>query len=203
MHTHSREHSPCSKIAAVDLVRAAVDQGLDGLLLTDHHYLWPHAELRALRAAAAVPAAFLLASGQEVTTADAGDVLVYGAPEAIGPWIRLGELRRRCPEAALVLAHPWRGQKRPTMLELFDAHIDAVEVLNRHHAFSRNRQALRAWRELGFVAIGGTDAHDRQVGTYPTVFPEDVTGLDTLVASIKEGTCRPFLKSRRSAEQRS
>jgi hypothetical protein len=197
MHTHTKEHSSCSKVSAAELVTAASAKGLDGLILTDHHYLWPNEEMQELRLAAGAPESFLISSGQEVTTSDAGDVLVYGAHESIGPGICLGALRQEFPDAALVLAHPWRGQRRPSMSELFDANIDAVEVLNRHHRFSQNRRALREWFTWGFVAIAGTDAHDQNVGIYPTTFPDSVTTLADIVASIKNGTCRPFLKSRR------
>jgi predicted metal-dependent phosphoesterase TrpH len=197
LHAHTREHSPCSRVGAADLVTAALAKGLDGLILTDHHYLWPLEEIQDLRSASAVPATFLLASGQEVTTSDVGDVLVYGPPVTIGPGIRLPELRRKFPDAALVLAHPWRGQNRPSMTELFDANLDAVEVLNRHHRFSQNRRAMREWFTWGFVATAGTDSHDRKVGVYPTSFPEEATTFEAVVASIKAGTCRPFLKSKR------
>ena len=197
LHTHTEEHSPCSKVSAVELIKAAIDKGLNGLILTDHHYLWPTEEIQILRLTVPVPETFLLASGQEVTTADVGDVLVYGAPVAIGPGILLHELRRQFPDAALVLAHPWRGQQRPSMLELFNANLDAIEVLNRHHRFSQNRRALREWFSLGFVATAGTDAHDRAVGVYPTAFPDDVKTFAGLVSGIKAGACKPLLKSRR------
>lgn len=197
LHAHSREHSPCSKIGAVDLVTAAISKGLDGLVLTDHHYLWSMEEIQSLRSATSAPVSFILAAGQEVTTSDVGDVLVYGAPVTIGPGPRLRELRLDFPEAAIVLAHPWRGQNRPSMVELFDPNIDAVEVLNRHHRFSLNRRALREWFMWGFVAIGGTDSHDHKVGIYPTFFPDGINTMSGVVDSIKEGSCRPLLKSKR------
>jgi hypothetical protein len=153
-------------------------------------------EIQALRSAAGGPVSFMLAAGQEVTTSDVGDVLVYGAPVTIGTGPRLRELRLDFPEAALVLAHPWRGQNRPSMVELFDPNIDAIEVLNRHHRFSQNRMALREWFTWGFVAVAGTDSHDHNVGIYPTTFPDEVNTISGVVDSIKAGTCRPLLKSR-------
>lgn len=197
LHAHTREHSSCSKVGAVELVTAAIAKGLDGLIITDHHYLWPIEEIQALRSATAAPVSFMLAAGQEVTTSDVGDVLVYGAPVTIGPKPRLRELRLDFPEVAIVLAHPWRGQNRPSMVELFDPNIDAIEVLNRHHRLSQNRRALREWFTWGFVAIGGTDSHDHNVGIYPTAFPDGVNTMSGVVDSIKAGECRPLLKSKR------
>jgi hypothetical protein len=136
--------------------------------LTDHHYLWPEDELQALRKQAALPESFLLFSGQEVTTADVGDVLVYGAGNSIGAGIRLSDLRRCFPDAALVLAHPWRGQARPDALLLFDPNLDAIEVFNRHHGCRRNRMAFREWQTWGFVGMAGTDTHRQPAATpYP------------------------------------
>jgi hypothetical protein len=47
MHCHTSEHSPCSRVRAVDHVRDCLRRGMDGLVLTDHHYLWR--EIRAGR----------------------------------------------------------------------------------------------------------------------------------------------------------
>jgi 3',5'-nucleoside bisphosphate phosphatase len=194
MHAHTKEHSPCSKISAVDLVRAVSEAGLDGVIMTDHHHVWSELELFALRAKACVSQKFRLFSGQEVTTSDAGDVLVYGPQVSIGPGIRLEDLRRNHPDAALVLAHPWRGQARPGTVQLFDPNIDAIEVLNKHHGFRRNRMALREWRTWGFVATAGTDVHDGRVGTFPTRFESHVSSMQDVVEEIQTGTCRPFFR---------
>ena len=198
MHAHTREHSDCSRMDAEKLVRAVIAKGLDGLLITDHHYLWPQEEIEQLRLAAGAPESFLLASGQEVNTPDAGDVLVYGARTSIGPGIRLSQLRRTCPDAALVWAHPWRGRRRPTAVELLDSRFDAIEVLNRNHRFLQNRKALREWFALRFVAIAGTDVHGRIVGTYPTFFENKLSTMADLVEAIRAGRCRPLLKTRGS-----
>lgn len=198
MHAHTREHSSCSRIGAEALVKAVIAKGLDGLLLTDHHYQWSGEEVEELRRAAGAPASFLLASGQEVTTSDAGDILVYGAEDSIGPGMRLPELRCACPDAALVWAHPWRGPRRPNIAELFSPDIDAVEVLNRNHGLLRNRRALREWFALEFTAIGGTDVHGRIVGTYPTIFENEVRTVADVVKAIRAGRCCPSLKSRNS-----
>jgi hypothetical protein len=37
---------------------------------------------------------------------------------------------------------------------------------------------------LGFVAIGGTDSHDQNVGLYPTVFPDGFNTMSDLVDSV-------------------
>ena len=97
LHCHTAEHSRCSVVGAVDLIRQVHAKGLQGLVFTDHHYLWPADELRVVRRAAGVPDYFLIFSGQEVTTAEYGDVLVYGAPRTIARGTTLKTIRARYP----------------------------------------------------------------------------------------------------------
>ena len=74
IHCHSSKHSPCSSISTLDLVRQARAKALQGIVITEHHYLWPDDELRALRTAAEVENHFLILAGQEVET-DMGHLL--------------------------------------------------------------------------------------------------------------------------------
>ncbi len=64
LHIHTRKHSPDSVTDPFDLVESAVAAGLDGIVITEHDYLWTEAELQDLRAAA--PGLVILA-GVEVT----------------------------------------------------------------------------------------------------------------------------------------
>ncbi len=109
MHAHTSEHSPCSRVSAVELVRQVFDKGLQGVIVTDHHYLWSKEELLDLRRRAAVPGHFLILSGQEVRTPELGDVLVYGATESLAKGTRLSDIRQRFPDAAIVWAHAYRN----------------------------------------------------------------------------------------------
>jgi hypothetical protein len=55
-----------------------------------------------------VPNHYLILSGQEVTTPELGDVLVYGADVSIEKGTSLEDIRRRFPDAAIIWAHPYR-----------------------------------------------------------------------------------------------
>jgi len=166
-------------------------QGIDGLVLTDHHHLWGDKELALLKEQHGIPETFLLLSGQEVTTSDFGDVLLYGANESVPPGIILRELRNRFPGAAIIWAHPYRGICRRTALELMDASFDAIEILNPHQSEEGNAAALRDWQEWGFIATSGSDLHTDQLPLYPTRFELPVHNIVELVASIKNGTLTP------------
>ncbi len=83
MHCHSREHSPCSRVSAVALVRRAFDQGLQGIALTDHHHPWPAADLDALRREAGGQEFFLLRIGPSTLDGGREELIVktYETPD--------------------------------------------------------------------------------------------------------------------------
>lgn len=195
MHAHTAEHSACSFVNAVDLVRKALSKELQGIVLTDHHYLWPDEEIIRLRQQAGLPDYFLIFSAQEVRTADFGDVLVYGADRTLPAGISLERIRREFPRAALVWAHPYRKQSRPRVDQLLHPHLDAVEIFNSNHTVAENTRALRDWHRYKFTAIGGTDTHSESyAGTYPTIFDHPFQSVAELAEEIRRGRCRPFFK---------
>jgi len=195
MHCHTAEHSNCSFVNAAALVRQNFDNGLLGTVLTDHHYLWTEEEIIKLRIEAAVPSFYLVLSGQEVTTPEVGDVLVYGAPRLLERGTSLVDIRQEFPEAALVWAHPFRGEKNPGKEQLLCKLLDAVEIFSSNHTVLESYRALIAWHKYKFTAIAGTDAHALSyAGIYPTVFDHPFTSIDDLALEIKAGRCRPYFK---------
>ena len=195
MHCHTSEHSPCSAVKARDLLDQVYAKGLQGMVLTDHHYLWPDHEIRALRANAGVPDHFLLLSGQEVSTGDVGDVLVYGAEVALPKGTLLSDIRLRHPHAALVLAHPYRGGKKPGEERLMNSSLDAVEIFSSNHSVAENARGLQDWHHMRFTAVAGTDTHGMSyAGAYPTLFDHPIESIAELAGELRKGRCRPFLK---------
>ena len=166
--------------------------GLDGMVLTEHHYLWGEEEIALLREECVVPEPFLILAGQEVGT-DWGHVLVYGADRTIGEIMTLAALRRKFPDAALVLAHPFRWGRNPGMDVLTSPQVDAVEVLNCNQSDEENRRGIDARQLCSFTAISGSDTHaDSEAGIYPAHFEATVESIGELVEAVKEGRCRPF-----------
>lgn len=195
MHSHTAEHSRCSSIPASELVRQAFAKGLQGIVFTDHHYLWSDEELLQTRCSSAVPDHFLILSGQEVATPEVGDVIVYGAGRLFSRRTSLGVIREASPEAALIWAHPYRKGRRPDDAALLLPLLDAVEIFSSNHSVRENSQGLRDWHRLRFTAIGGTDTHGNgYAGLYPTHFDHQVDNITELAAEIRKGRCRPFLK---------
>ncbi len=193
IHLHSSRHSACSTADPADLVRAAAGKNLQGVVLTDHHYLWSREELEQLRVETELGSHFLILAGQEVET-DIGHVLVFGAGRSIRSKLKLSELRRLFPEAALVWAHPFRGSE-PLPEELLNPHLDAVEIINTNHTAKEHYRALDLWHRCRFTAVAGSDAHEpRLAGVFPTSFDHPVKTVRELAGEIRAGRCRPFLK---------
>jgi len=195
MHCHTREHSNCSQVAAVELVQRIYAKGLQGLVLTDHHYLWPAQELHDLRRTASVPEHFLILSGQEVNTPEMGDVLIYGADVVLKKGTSLAHIRERFPQAALIWAHPYRKGRRPRPSKLNSTLIDGVEIFNSNQSVRENSLGLQDWHRNRFTAIAGTDTHGPDyAGLYPTLFDHPIETVTELALEIRVGRCRPFVK---------
>ena len=194
LHCHSSKHSDCSVVDPVTLVRQVVKKHLQGIVITEHCYLWGEEEIKQLRRDAEVEDNFLIMAGQEAET-DIGHVLVFGADRSIEDKISLEQLRKTFPEAALVWAHPFRGGARPEGRELKDPRLDAVEIFNNNQTVEENYLGLAAWHRHKFTAIGGTDTHDGVVaGKFPTQLDHPVENIEGLVKEIKKARCRPFFK---------
>lgn len=192
IHTHTAEHSPCSMITAAELVVGIQEKGASGLVLTDHQYLWPEEEIEQLRSSLCIPDNFLILAGQEVFTMDFGDILVYGAVESITQRTSLAALRRTYPSAALVWAHPYRGGQQPSTVELFNANLDAIEILNPRQKDHENAKGMEEWQQWGFVATSGSDIHEKGFAAfYPVLLERSVENINDLASCIKQGLCKP------------
>jgi 3',5'-nucleoside bisphosphate phosphatase len=194
LHAHTSRHSPCSHVDPVSLVRRVMKMGIQGLVFTEHDYLWSPSELEALKAEVGAGNDFLLLAGQEVGT-DFGHVLVFGPDHTIAGRHSLAELRALYPGAALVWAHPLRSGKTPREDRLLSPDLDAVEIFNSNHSVKGNYLGLMLWHRHKFTAVSGSDTHAPDTaGILPTLFDHPVSGIDDLVTEIRQGRCRPLCK---------
>ena len=196
MHCHTAEHSACSHVSAVDLVQKAFRVGIQVIVITDHHYQWDDDELNDLRKKSGLPEILKIFAGQEVTTRDFGDILIYGAKETIPRQkISLAGVREQNPDAAIIWAHPYRNKKNPPPDRLLSPLIDGVEIFSSNYSILEASCALSDWHTLKFTAIGGTDTHAYSyTGSYPTIFDHPIQTINDLVGELKAGRCRPFSK---------
>ncbi len=196
MHCHTSEHSRCSHVAAVELLRRAHQMGIETVVLTDHHYQWDADELSDLRKTAGLPGIFCTLAGQEVGTRDFGHVLVYGASETIDRQdITVREIRAQYPDAAIIWAHPYRDGRIPRPARLLDPLLNGIEIFSSNYAISEAIRAMNDWHQYKFTAIGGTDTHAYSyAGAYPTIFDHPIDSIEALVTEVKAGRCRPYFK---------
>jgi predicted metal-dependent phosphoesterase TrpH len=189
LHIHTSRHSPDSIIEPLALVRRARQLGLQGVVITEHDWLWTPAELDELRAA--VPG-LLVFAGIEVT-AHEGHFLVHGVtnpfavPRGIGLVALCREVHRQ--GGAVIAAHPYRwGQPFDDILAELQPPLDGLELMtNNMDADSRRRAAaVRAAR--GWTGLGSSDAHQEDVvGVCYTEFPHPIRDQRDLIEALRSG----------------
>jgi len=196
LHVHTWPKSQCSKINPKDLIREALRIGLDGFCLTEHQVLWDMEEVRKLAEENGVR----IFRGNEFTTAQ-GDVLTFGFYEDIKEIITVSELCERVRAAGgfSIAAHPFRGFKTfgfgQLEMSLDQAgkkkilqFVDAVEIRNGRVTENENEVACAVARKLELRATAGSDAHELDaLGTWVTVFDEELETEDDLVDALKSG----------------
>ncbi|MDD5644118.1 MAG: phosphotransferase [bacterium] len=194
LHCHTDKHSACSKISPVELVKKVSAKHLQGMVITEHRYLWTDEEIRALRKEASAADDFLILSAQEVDT-EIGHVLVFGAGESVEGETTLERLRKNYPGAALVWAHPFRNGRIPDKKYFLSGELDAVEIFSGNHTARENVLGLSFWHTYKFTAVAGSDTHSPGFSAIlPTQFDHPIRNIKELTSEIRGGRCRPFFK---------
>ncbi len=188
LHMHTRRHSPDSITDPFDLIKSAVAAGLDGIVITEHDYMWPESELEELRAAA--PGLVIL-GGVEVT-GRGGDMLCYGVtdPFKIPRGIAWGELCREVHKqgGAVVAAHPNRwNQPFEKLIRDQMAELDGIEVMSNNMDEDLRKKAAKLLEKYpNFAQLGNSDSHDpNTVGCCYTDFDANIRTSADLVAAIR------------------
>ena len=187
LHMHTTRHSPDSQMDPFVLVRRARELGLDGVVITEHDWLWTEEELRELRAAA--PGLVVLA-GVEVTAYE-GHMLVYGVhnPFALPRGIGVADLCREVHSqgGAVVAAHPFRwGQPFDEIIRRERPELDGLEVMSNNMDADCRRRAAEMLRRHPWAGLGCSDAHHEDVlGVCFTQFTVPIRNAHDLVAAIR------------------
>ena len=187
MHVHTEEYSGCAHMSPEAMAQTAVDRGLDGVVITEHDYLWSQDELQALQTR--FPALRIL-RGIEVSTAE-GHALAYGvsAEDAASFYAHmpLADLTHTVHDAGgiVILAHPTRYED-DIPDEVYDAHIDGVEALSLNVRMYMERAIQSLASELDVPSIAGTDAHvTESLGFYGTDFHTPIETEQDLIAAVR------------------
>jgi predicted metal-dependent phosphoesterase TrpH len=196
LHIHTFPASQCSSSSADDMLKAAVEIGLDGVCITDHNTVWQLDDIQAL----SEKHGLLVFRGNEITT-DQGDMLVFGMHENVQGIIKLQDLKQMVDAADgyMIAAHPFRGflifntseiglTVEKAMQGPALKMVHALEVLNGKVTRRENEFAGKVAKGLGMPATGGSDAHDVVgVGKYATCFETPIANEKELVAALKSG----------------
>jgi predicted metal-dependent phosphoesterase TrpH len=190
LHIHTNRHSPDSQIDPLGLVRRAERLGLNGVVITEHDWLWTGAELDELRALATN---LLVLAGVEVSALE-GHFLAYGVrdPFAIPKGIAIKDLCREVHRqgGAVVAAHPFRwGQPFDEILYEEQPELDGVEMMTSNmDGYCRRRTAelvgLPGMRPL--AGLGSSDAHQEEtLAACYTVFEGAIRDGRDLIEAIR------------------
>lgn len=196
LHLHTSRHSGCSVLPAAELLKTAAQRNLDGLVITEHSYLWSRDELDELLLQAGSPPLVLLSGCEvrvELDSSLLADMIVFGCPEVPKSELHVDDLCRWVHEqgGVVVAPHPF-AQGRGICEEIFMAQIDAIELYNCRYQSPRMwDQARKAWEQLGITSTGGSDSHDLStIGNCCTEFDVKIETIEDVVEAIRDNQCR-------------
>lgn len=187
LHIHTTRYSLDSQLDPRTLVRQAQLIGLDGIVITEHDWLWREDELEELRGSA--PGLVVLA-GVEVSATE-GHFLAYGVQDAFALPKKIG-VADLCREVhrqggAVVAAHPYRWEQPfDEILREEQPELDGLELMSSNMNAACRQKASATWQELNVAGMGSSDAHHESVvGCCFTHFDAEIRTNVDLVAAIR------------------
>jgi predicted metal-dependent phosphoesterase TrpH len=197
LHCHTK-YSNDNFLEPEELIEQAIQMGLDGVCLTEHHSMIPSWSLEKIK----MPEGFYVFRGLEIST-DRGHLLVYGMEDdswstwASDTYLDVFRVIEHVHllGAICVPAHPFRGLDSFGEAVFQIESVDAIETHNGLNGEEMNQKAIRASKIKNLPSIGGSDCHNRnQVGRAFTEFKNSVQTMDALIEEIKRGNCRGMIQ---------
>jgi len=169
---------------------------LDGVAITEHDYLWSKDEVTHLKQISGCEGLVIL-RGKEVAI-DGLHVILFNYFEDVPNAESVGEIlgKIRSVGGISVLSHPFRYDRHlndswEELRHLVEP-FDAMETLTPNHIQKAMNLASDLSKVCYMPAVGGSDSHSpSQVGTFVTVFDDEIRDESQLVQAIKKGRCRP------------
>jgi len=190
LHTHTYEYSRCAFSDEKSQIQAAIDLGLDGMVITDHNS--QRSELR-LKKLNEQYAPFKIFTGTEISLMDSGeDILAIGVPDLSGmdsyawKYAELYEFVRE-RDGFIALPHPYRYENN-VRTNVFGYKPDAIEIRS-VNINQRNTTAIQALADsLGVRTIATSDSHHvSTIGMYHIILQNKVSTDAELVQELKNG----------------
>jgi len=187
LHVHTKERSACGKASEAELLRAAIDAGLDAIVFTDHRQLAPVERIAQLNDAYAP---FRIFGGIELST-QGEDLIVLGINDS-----RLETEEWSYPElhtfsrergGFLALAHPFRSHP-DIALDIEQHPPDAIEVHSVHTPPEAADRIFDLASHLGMHTLSNSDAHTTDpVGKYYNVLDRTPADERELIDILRRG----------------
>lgn len=194
LHVHTRRYSACAEGLNPDRLPERMAQaGIDGLVITEHDYLWSREDIARLNRGLNKGRIY---RGVEVSSCN-GHFVVIGLQtlSGIARGIDISSLVQlaRVQEAAIIWAHPqqcYSNTAAPCTFMHLPDNIDAVEVASSITEGERSREAMAMAGRMGWAQVGGSDAHIlKQVGCAVTRFESLPADESALAKAIRSGRC--------------
>lgn len=194
-HLHTSRYSGDSRMDPYRLIPQAVKAGLQGVVITEHHRVWPQDELDELVEASDVPG-FTLLSGFEYTSRR-GDILIYGLDQDQCATFSPGKLepaeavsRAHDLGAACIAAHPTR-EGLGFDERIIGLPVAALEVRSCNLNTNEQRLGFKLAEQLGKAMTACSDAHRvEDVGKFRTEITVPITSMQSFVNALKQGDFR-------------
>ena len=186
LHIHSN-HSSDSGLAVDEILRKAVEMGLDGIAICDHNTVTGN--FLARKRAKELNLPLMVLPGVEVSTTQ-GHLIVLGArgniPLYLTPQETISIARKN--GGVIIAAHPFKVNSLGNVEGL---DVDAIETFNSRCIFGENKKAEKMAIELGKPQVGGSDSH--MLATIGLGFTEIDAEPDvgSVLNAIREGKTRP------------
>src|SRR4030042_4781886 len=191
MHIHTNLVSICSQLGPDELLQRVRELQIDAICVTDHHSHRGADKMIEYARGSGYP----IFRGVEIYT-NLGDMLVFGLKrETRYHLTTFDELIEMAEEdgAVIIPSHPCRGwdpkhAHEHSFPQGLLGHIAAIETHNGANKARSNDLAQAVAREFSLNGTGGSDAHSLwQVGKCVTVFENDISSQEELLAELREG----------------
>lgn len=186
LHIHSN-YSSDSSLSIDDILKHAVNKGLDGIAICDHNTI--AGSYQAQKRARELGIRLFVLPGLEVSTTK-GHLLVFGVRENIPPDLSPQETIRIAHQkgGVVIAAHPFKIRSIGNVDGL---DVDAIETLNSRCIFGENRKAKEMAQALGKPHVGGSDSH--MLSTIGIGYTDIDSDPDegAVLSAIREGKTSP------------
>ena len=197
MHVHTN-HSRDGRSSVEDVLKAALESGLNAIAITDHDTV--EGSLEALEIVREEHLNLLVIPGVEVSTLN-GHLIAYGISKDVDPGMSMEETIAEVKKLGgfTAVAHPFQFYRHGLTKFWIAKKADAIEVFNAKYVLGVcNALASLLSRVYGKPGIAGSDAHcAEEVGAGVTVVecpflpssPADLA-VDSFLKAITRGSVR-------------